>query len=513
MGRSSLLITDLVLAAVYSPFMAEHFDTVIIGAGLSGIGAACHHRRDCPNRSFTILEARNAMGGTWDLFRYPGIRSDSDMYTLGYDFKPWTEGKAIADGAAILNYIKETAKEHQIENHIRYDRKVVSMDWQSAQGIWRITLENKAGERFELTANFIISAAGYYRYDKGHTPVFEGRGDFKGDVIHPQHWPENYDVTAQRVVVIGSGATAVTLVPSLAETAAHVTMLQRSPTWIASQPREDKIANLLRKLLPVNTAYRLTRAKNIAYARFTYKIAQAKPQALGDFLKKRIRKELGKDYDVETHFSPRYNPWDQRICLVPDSDLFKALKTGKASVVTDHIDRFIDGGILLKSGEVLAADLIVTATGLEAVANGQAKIFIDGQEKDIAESFGYYGLMLSSIPNLISIFGYINASWTLRADLISRFGCRLMNHLDAAGLDTVTAHAPPDLTPRPWIDFEAGYIMRVIDKFPKQGDRDPWQNRQDYKFDKTALMRDVVENKGLVFTSSKGINLNPSKMV
>ncbi|MEP3655307.1 MAG: NAD(P)/FAD-dependent oxidoreductase [Litorimonas sp.] len=483
--------------------MTEHFDTVIIGAGLSGVGAACHHRRECPDRSFIVLEARERMGGTWDLFRYPGIRSDSDMHTLGYDFKPWTDGKAIADGPAILDYIKETAAEFGIEDHIRYDRKVTAMDWNSDQAYWQLTLTSKEGETFSLTANFIISAAGYYNYDKGHDPHFEGRDDFSGDIIHPQQWPDNYDVSGKKIVVIGSGATAVTLIPNLAQTAEHVTMLQRSPTWIASRPDTDWVADILRKILPEKLAYRVTRAKTIAYTRFVYNSAQKKPKKMGDFLLKQIRKELGPDYDVETHFTPTYNPWDQRLCLVPNADLFKAMKAGKAAVVTDHIEKFVEDGILLKSGETLPADLIVTATGLEVVVGGQAKISIDGTEKNLADSFGYYGLMFSDIPNMVSVFGYTNASWTMRADLISRFGCRLMNHMEANGLDTVTPRAPDDLVARQFIDFEAGYIKRVVDKLPKQGDRDPWQNRQDYKFDKVALMKSAVENDGLVFTSSK----------
>ncbi len=483
--------------------MTEHFDTVIIGAGLSGIGAACHHIRECPSRSFIVLEARAQMGGTWDLFRYPGIRSDSDMHTLGYDFKPWTDGKAIADGPAILDYIKETAAEFGIEDHIRYDRKVTAMDWKSDEARWHMTLTSTTGATSTLTANFIISAAGYYNYDKGHDPHFEGREDFKGDIIHPQHWPDDYNVSGKKIVVIGSGATAVTLVPNLATTAQHVTMLQRSPTWIASQPDTDKIANILRKILPEKLAYKITRAKNIAYTRYIYQMAQKKPKKMGDFLLKKIRKELGPDYDVGTHFTPNYNPWDQRLCLVPNADLFKAMKAGKAAVVTDHIDRFTADGIRLKSGEDLAADLIVTATGLNVVVGGQAIISVDGREKSLADSFGYYGLMFSEIPNMVSIFGYTNASWTMRADLISRFGCRLMNHMDMSGLDTVTPHAPDDLVARQFIDFEAGYIKRVADKLPKQGDRDPWQNRQDYKFDKVALMKSAVENDGLVFTSSK----------
>ena len=483
--------------------MIEHFDTVIIGAGLSGIGAACHHRRDCPDRSFIILEARERMGGTWDLFRYPGIRSDSDMHTLGYDFKPWTDGKAIADGPAILDYIKETAAEFGIEKHIRYDRKVTAMDWISSEARWVLRLANSEGKATEITANFVISAAGYYDYDTPYDPHFEGREDFIGDIIHPQHWPEDYDVTGKKIIVIGSGATAVTLVPSLAETAEHVTMLQRSPTWIASHPDTDKIANFLSAILPEKLAYRLTRMKTIAYSRYIYKTAQKKPKKTGDYLLKQIRKELGPDFDIETHFTPTYNPWDQRLCLVPNSDLFKSMKAGKASVVTDHIDRFVPSGILLKSGETLEADLIVTATGLNVVFCGQAEISMDGVPKDIGETFGYYGLMFSDIPNMVSVFGYTNASWTLRADLISRFGCRLMNHMDAGGLDTVTPRAPTDLAPRKYLDFEAGYITRVVDQLPKQGDRDPWQNRQDYKFDKNALMKAAVDLDGLEFTSSK----------
>ena len=483
--------------------MGEHFDTLIIGAGLSGIGAACHLKRECPKRSFIIVEARERMGGTWDLFRYPGIRSDSDMHTLGYDFKPWTDGKAIADGPAILDYIKETAAEFGIEDHIRYDRKVVSLNWKSAEARWYLTLSSADGTRSELTANFIISAAGYYDYDNPYDPHFDGREDFAGDIIHPQHWPEDYDTAGKRIVVIGSGATAVTLVPALAKNAEHVTMLQRSPTWIASRPDTDWIADLLRKLLPEKLAYKLTRAKTIAYTRYIYKTAQKKPKKIGDFLLKEIRKELGPDYDVETDFTPDYNPWDQRLCLVPNSDLFKSMKKGKASVVTAQIEKFVETGVRLKSGKTLPADLIVTATGLNVCVGGQAEISIDDMPQDLAKTFGFYGLMLSDIPNMVSVFGYTNASWTLRADLISRFGCRLMNHMDAQGLDTVTARAPGGLIPRKFVDFEAGYIKRVADQLPKQGNRDPWQNRQDYKFDKAVLMKAALEHEGLEFTSSK----------
>lgn len=482
--------------------MTEHFDTLIVGAGLSGIGAAVHHRRDCPNRRFVILEARERMGGTWDLFRYPGIRSDSDMHTLGYDFKPWTDGKAIADGASILNYIKETAAEYGIEDHIRYNAKVKSVDWNSDAAHWVVTHADPMGETTVLTANFIISAAGYYKFEEGYIPHFEGREDFQGDIIHPQHWPENYDTAGKKIVVIGSGATAVTLIPSLADTAEHITMLQRSPTWIASMPDTDKIANILRKILPGKLAYKITRAKNIAYSRYIYRTAQKKPKKTGDYLLKQIRKELGPDFDVETHFTPNYNPWDQRLCLVPNSDLFKSMKAGDASIVTDHIDRFVPGGILLKSGTVLEADLIVTATGLNVVVAGETDILIDGVTQHIGDKFGYYGLMFSDIPNMVSVFGYTNASWTLRADLISRFGCRLMNHMDENGFTAVTPRAPADLVPRQWIDFDAGYITRVADQLPKQGDRDPWQNRQDYKFEKEILIKGAIANECLEFTSN-----------
>ncbi len=479
--------------------MTEHFDTLIIGAGLSGIGAACHHQRDCPNRTYIILEARTRMGGTWDLFRYPGIRSDSDMHTLGYDFKPWTDAKAIADGPAILSYIQETAAEFGVEDHIRYDARVVAMDWNSDAAHWHVTYQSESGATSQMTANFIISAPGYYRYDEGHNPHFEGREDFTGDIIHPQHWPEDYEYSGKKIVVIGSGATAVTLVPSLAETAAHVTMLQRSPTWIASRPDTDWVANTLRKILPENAAYAVSRAKNIAYTRFIYNTAQKKPKKVGDHLLKLIRKELGPDFDVEKHFTPNYNPWDQRLCLVPNADLFKAMKVGKADVVTDHIERFVPEGIKLKSGEILEADLIVTATGLQVVFAGQAKLSIDGGEKNLGETFAYRGLMFSDVPNLVSIFGYTNASWTLRADLISRFSCRLMNHMDAQNLDYVVPKAPADLKANPFIDFEAGYITRVVEELPKQGDRDPWRNRQDYRFDKSVLLRDAESHEGLEF--------------
>jgi len=483
--------------------MSEHFDTIIIGAGLSGIGAACHHQRECPNRSYIVLEARERMGGTWDLFRYPGIRSDSDMHTLGYDFKPWTDGKVIADGPAILDYIKETAAEFGVEDHIRYDSKVVSLNWESSEARWYLSLASADGTTSELSANFIISAAGYYDFDNPYDPHFEGRADFKGDIIHPQHWPEDYDTSGKRVVVIGSGATAVTLVPALTETAEHVTMLQRSPSWVASQPDTDWIANVLRKILPEKTAYKLARAKNIFHSRYVYETAQKKPKKMGDYLLKQIRKELGKDFDVETHFTPDYNPWDQRLCLVPNSDLFKVIKAGKASVVTNHIDCFVEDGVRLETGEILPADLIVTATGLNVVLAGQMDVSLDGAPQDLTETFGYYGLMFSSIPNIVSVFGYTNASWTLRADLISRFGCRLINHMAAQNLDTVTARAPNDLVARQWLDFEAGYIRRAIEKLPKQGDRDPWQNRQNYKFDKAVLMKAALEHKNLEFTSSK----------
>jgi len=467
--------------------MTKHYNLLIIGAGLSGIGTACHYKRDCGDDDFAILEARESMGGTWDLFRYPGIRSDSDMHTLGYNFKPWTQAKAIADGPSILSYIKEAAAEYDLDKHIQYSTKVVSMNWSSGDARWHITAEGKDGTRREMSANFVMSCAGYYRYDEGHNPVFEGREDFSGPIIHPQHWPQDLDHAGRKIIVIGSGATAVTLVPNLAKTASHVTMLQRTPSYVISFPSQDRLANSLRKILPETLAYKLIRKKNVIRTEAMNAQARDKPKRMRKFLLRGVRRRLGKDYDVDKHFTPSYNPWEQRLCLVPDADLFEAIKTGQADVVTDHIERFTKDGILLKSGEHLPADIIVTATGLQIRVFGDIKMRIDGADINPAEHFTYNGMMLSDVPNLANIFGYVNASWTLRADLIAQYMCRLFNHMKENGHKTVVPHPPQDMDARAWLDFDAGYIQRAIDIMPKQGDRDPWQNIQNYKRDRTVI--------------------------
>lgn len=464
--------------------MAEHFDVVVVGAGISGIGAGYFLQRDCPDRSYVILEGRARTGGTWDLFRYPGIRSDSDMYTLGYSFKPWTQAKAIADGPAILAYLDETAREHGIDRHIRTDHRVVAASWSTPDARWTVTVERGAAkERVEFTCNFLFMCSGYYKYDAGYLPEFAGREDFAGTIVHPQHWPQGLDYAGKRVVVIGSGATAVTLVPELAKTAAQVTMLQRSPTYIVSRPAEDGIANWLRRWLPGRLAYRLTRIKNIAMGQLFYRLARRNPDKTRDKIVAMVRDELGPDYDVETHFTPRYNPWDQRICLVPDADLFAAIRDGKAAVVTDHIDRFERDGIRLKSGALLPADIIVTATGLDLQLMGGVPFTVDGARVDPAQSLGYKAMMYSDIPNLASSFGYTNASWTLKSDLTCAYVCRLLNAMERRGMRQVTPRVGAEVTREAFLDFTSGYVQRAIDRFPKQGDKRPWRVHQNYTLD------------------------------
>ncbi|MFL9840862.1 NAD(P)/FAD-dependent oxidoreductase [Sphingomonas sp. ST-64] len=464
--------------------MAEHFDVVVVGAGISGIGAGYFLQRDCPDRSYVILEGRERLGGTWDLFRYPGIRSDSDMYTLGYSFKPWTEAKAIADGPTILRYLDETAREYGIDRHIRHQHRVVAASWSTPDARWTVTVERGAErERVEFTCNFLFMCSGYYNYEAGYLPQFEGREDFAGTIVHPQHWPNGLDYAGKRVVVIGSGATAVTLVPEMAKSAAHVTMLQRSPTYIVARPSEDGIANWLRRKLPAGIAYRLTRTKNIALGQFFYRIARRKPDKTKARLVQMVRDELGPDYDVATHFTPRYNPWDQRICLVPDADLFAAIRDGSASVVTDHIERFETDGIRLKSGDLLPADIIVTATGLDMQLMGGIPFTVDGARVDPARSLGYKAMMYSDIPNLASSFGYTNASWTLKSDLTCAYVCRLLNAMKKRGMRQVTPRVGADVTQEDFLTFTSGYVQRAIDRFPKQGDKRPWRVHQNYTLD------------------------------
>lgn len=486
----------------------EHFDVLIIGAGLSGIGAAVHLQRSCPGKSYAILEGRDAIGGTWDLFRYPGIRSDSDMHTLGFSFKPWEAEKSIADGPAIREYVRGTADEFGVTPNIRFQHLVESANWSSEHATWTVVSKRSdTGEPVTLTCNFLQMCAGYYSYKEGYTPEFEGRETFNGDIVHPQFWDESYDYSGKKIVVIGSGATAVTLVPAMTDKAAHVTMLQRSPTYVVSRPAKDAIANTLRKVLPSSTAYKVTRWKNTSLQQFMYRKMRENPEKAKDKLLGMAKKHLPED-TVDRHFTPTYNPWDQRICLVPDADLFEAINKGRASVVTEHIDRFTEDGILLKNGEVIEADVIITATGLKLVTLGEVTFSIDNAAVDFAQRWTYKGMMYSGVPNLISTFGYINASWTLRADLTAEYACRLINHMDQNGTDQVTAHlraGEEDMPQRNWIeDFSSSYMQRYMHLMPKQGDREPWVNPQDFKKDKKMIREAPIEDGVLVFSKTSG---------
>jgi len=473
---------------------ATHFDVVIVGAGLSGIGAAVHLGTRCPGRSYAILEARETIGGTWDLFRYPGIRSDSDMYTLGYSFKPWAEAKAIADGPSILRYVRETAEEHGVDRHIRFGHRVTRAAWSSEDARWTVEAEHD-GAVVTLTCTFLLMCAGYYRYSDGYTPDFAGIGRFRGQVVHPQKWPEDLDYAGKKVVVIGSGATAVTLVPAMAATAAHVTMLQRSPTYVVSRPAEDRIATWLREHLPLSTAYWLTRWKNVMLQLFFYNLARKRPERVKQGILARVRETLGPDFDVDTHFTPSYNPWDQRLCLVPDDDLFDALKSRKASVVTGHIDSFTEKGIRLVGGEEIEADIVVTATGLVLELLGGMTVSVDGKDIDFSKTLSYKGMMYSDVPNLASAFGYTNASWTLKCDLTCEYVCRLLNHMQRFGYEAATPrNTDPHQETVPWLDFTSGYVTRAMDKFPKQGTKAPWRLHQNYARDLAMIRFAAIED-------------------
>jgi len=470
----------------------EHLDTVIVGAGLSGIGAAVHLQSDFPGRRFAILESRGAIGGTWDLFRYPGVRSDSDMYTLGYAFKPWTDSKSLADGPAIRNYIVDTAVEHGLDRQVRFGHKVVRADWSSADARWTLQIEHApdatgATRRSHISCNFLLACSGYYRYGEGHAPEFPGMAGFGGRLVHPQFWPADLDYAGKRVVVIGSGATAVTLVPEMARSAAHVTMLQRSPSYVLSLPARDAVADTLRRRLPRMLAYRLTRTKNIGVAMLFFKLSRRWPARVRKSLIDMVRQALGPAHDVDTHFTPRYDPWDQRVCFVPDGDLFEAIKRGQAEVVTDHIDTFTPGGIRLRSGRELPADIVVSATGLKLNLLGDVAFAIDGQPVDFAKTLGYKGMMFSGVPNLIYTFGYTNASWTLKADLTADYALRLFTYMDKHGLATATPVSTPGIETRPFLDFSSGYVQRAIDIMPKQGSKAPWRLHQNYLLDLLTL--------------------------
>jgi len=481
--------------------MTEHVDVLIVGAGLSGIGAAHHLQAGFPGKTYAILEARDAIGGTWDLFRYPGVRSDSDMYTLGYRFRPWTEAKAIADGPAILGYVRATAAEAGIESRIRFRHRVTRAAWSGEDARWTVEAELPGGETTTLTCGFLLMCSGYYRYDQGYLPDFPGIGDYRGQIVHPQHWPDDLDYAGKRVVVIGSGATAVTLVPAMAQTAAHVTMLQRSPTYILAMPAEDGIATRLRALLGTRRGYTATRWKNVAVTTLIYKLSRRKPDMIRGWIRQMAVKQLPAGYDVDTHFKPTYNPWDQRLCLVPDGDLFQAIRDGRASVATDRIATFTEDGLRLESGAELAADIVVTATGLQLLAFGGTELAVDGRPVRLPETMAYKGMMLSGVPNFAFTIGYTNASWTLKADLVSEFTCRLLKHMDAHGYDTcVPVNDDPSVTGQPLLDFQAGYVLRSIDQFPRAGSRAPWRLGTSYAHDVVTLRHGKIDDGSMRFS-------------
>ena len=483
----------------------ERVDVVVVGAGLSGIGAGYHLQTMCPDRSYVILEGRDGLGGTWDLFKYPGVRSDSDMHTLGFSFKPWTEAKSIADGPSILAYLKDTVAQFGIDQHIRYGQLVSKAEWSSDDATWTVTSTDKhTGASKTIECSFLFMCSGYYSYKKGHTPEFVGRERFKGTIVHPQEWPTNLDYAGKRVVVIGSGATAVTIVPSMAQHAAHVTMLQRSPTYMVSRPDHDALANRMRKVLPEKMAYSITRFKNTWRQQLVYNKTRTDPDKVKKLLLGGIQLELGADYDIAKHFTPNYNPWDQRLCLVPNGDFFTAMREGKASVVTDHIASFTETGIQLTSGEHLEADVIVTATGLELVTLGEMDFIVDGKQVDFSQTWTYKGFAYSDIPNMASTFGYINASWTLRSDLTAEYVCRLLNHMRKKGVAQCTPRLREqdrNMKQRPWIDgFSSGYMQRMMHRMPRQGDHEPWINPQNYRRDKKMFKHSPIDDGVMQFT-------------
>ena len=480
----------------------EFFDVLIVGAGLSGIGAGCHLRKLCPDRSFAIVEARQDLGGTWDLFRYPGVRSDSDMHTLGYSFRPWTDPVAIAQGSTILRYLRETAREHDIDRTIRFGHKVVRADWSSADAQWTVQVQRAAdGATLALRCGFLFMCSGYYDYAAGYQPEYPGQSVYGGRLVHPQQWPADLEYAGKKVVVIGSGATAVTLVPALAEKAAHVTMLQRSPTWMVARPSVDPVGARLRRRLPLRVALGLTRWKNVLLGMYVFRLCRRQPQRMRRLLLGGVRRALGPEADVDTHFTPRYNPWDQRLCLVPDGDFFSAVRQGRASVVTDRIESFTATGLKLQSGATLVADIVVSATGLKLALLGQAELHVDGRRVEPSRSVNYKGLMYSGVPNMASTFGYTNASWTLKADLTARFVCRLLNHMRKTGARICVApEAGPGGPLLPWVDFSSGYFQRAADLLPRQGAARPWKLNQNYLSDLLAMRFGKVDDGVLQFS-------------
>jgi monooxygenase len=472
----------------------EHVDVLIIGAGISGIGAAVHLTDKQPQKSYLILEAREAIGGTWDLFRYPGIRSDSDLHTFCYAFKPWLEDRAIADGESILRYVRDTAHEHRVPEHIRFGHRVCAASWSSPDGRWTVQAERlHDGERVCFTATWLFCAGGYYRYDSAHVPELPGLERFGGKIVHPQFWPEDFDCASKRVVVIGSGATAMTIVPAIAKEAAQVTMLQRTPTYVVSIPAVDPIAERLKRWLGPVRAHRLARRKNVRLGRLVYRASRRHPALVRKLIRAATRRALGDGYDVDTHFNPPYDPWDQRMCLVPDGDLFRAIRAGDASIVTDHIETFTEHGIALRSGSELEADIVVTATGLDLLALGGVSYSVDGAPVRLSDTITYKGMMLTGMPNFLYAIGYTNASWTLKVDLVCEHFCRLLSLMDERGYAHCVPDSPPPGQPtRPLLDFAAGYVQRSVDKFPKQGAVAPWELNMDYLRDRTVLLEGPV---------------------
>lgn len=503
MAGSVAHVTDSSISARTQP-SSEHFDVLIVGAGLSGIGAAYHIQKECPHKTFVILEGREAMGGTWDLFRYPGVRSDSDMYTLGYRFRPWRAAKAIADGPSILQYIRETANDYGIDRKIRYGHRAQRASWSSADARWTVDVTTRDGQIRHLTCNFLYMCSGYYNYAEGYMPGWPGMDRFTGKIVHPQNWPEDLHYKDKRVVVIGSGATSVTLVPAMAETAKHVFMLQRSPSYILSLPSQDFVANFLRGKAPARFAYILVRWKNVLISTYLFQRSRRKPEKMKQWILNLAQKALGPDYDVATHFNPRYNPWEQRLCLVPDGDLFRAIRSGKASMVTDEIETFTEKGLRLRSGQELEADIVVTATGLNLQLMGGMRVCVDGLPIKLSRTMAYKGMMYSDVPNLASSFGYTNASWTLKADLTAEYVCRLLNHMEEHAYDTCTPRKhDPSIAEEPAIDFSSGYIQRAIDELPKQGSKRPWRLHQNYALDILEFRFANVEDGTMKFTRAR----------
>ncbi len=479
------------------PTEREHVDVLIIGAGLSGIGAACQITEHLPHKSVAVLESRESSGGTWDLFKYPGIRSDSDMFTFGFHWRPWPSDTALADGPLILDYLRTVAKEYGVDRLIRYRHRVIAAAWDTQTSTWTVEVD-VAGRRQSITTSLLWGCSGYYDYERGHEPEFPGAEEFAGEIIHPQHWPEDLDYAGQDVVVIGSGATAVTLVPAMAGTAAHVTMLQRSPSYVLTRAGRDPVAKAMRKL-PMKLSYPMARWSNILLSIGTYTLARRRPDLVKGLIRKATAKQLPEGFDVDTHFSPAYNPWDQRLCFVPDGDLFRSLRRGEASVVTDTIETFTKTGIRLTSGQELEADIIVTATGLTLHPFGGIALSVDGEPVDVADTMAYRALMLSGVPNFLYTIGYTNASWTLKADLVSAYAVRLLEHMDAQGLRSVVARKDPSVGEQPFMDFSSGYVLRALDQLPKQGDRAPWLLKQNYIADLRTISKADIDDGVLEF--------------